>query len=54
MLIHDGESHYEIIAYSTYDFIDEDLLNKKVIQGILYHGSLVVRNPVALEPLQVT
>ena len=54
VLIHDGEPHYEIIADSAYDFIDEDLLDKKVIQGILYHGSLVVRNPVAPAALQAT
>ena len=51
--IHDGE-HHEIIADSAYDFVDEDSLDKKVTQGILYHGSLVVRNPVALAALQVT
>jgi len=31
--IHDDE-HHEIIADSAYDFIDEDLLDKKVTQGI--------------------
>jgi fructokinase len=47
VLIEDGEPHYEIVEDCAYDFIDEALLEKKNIQGILYHGSLAIRNPVA-------
>jgi fructokinase len=54
VLIQDGEPHYEIVADCAYDFIDGELLEKKHTQGILYHGSLAVRNPVARAALQAT
>ena len=52
VLISDGEPHYEIVEDCAYDFIDEALLEGKDTQGILYHGSLAVRNPVARAALQ--
>lgn len=50
--IQDGEPHYDIVADRAYDFIDGQALKGKVTQGILYHGSLAVRNPVALAALK--
>ena len=54
VLIQDDEPHYDIVANSAYDFIDEALLEKKDTAGILYHGSLAIRNPVARAALQAT
>lgn len=50
--IHDGEPHYDIVADSAYDFIAADKLAQTVTQGILYHGSLAIRNPIARAALQ--
>lgn len=47
-----GEPHYDIVANSAYDFIDKTLLEPTPTQGILYHGSLAIRNPVAHAALQ--
>lgn len=52
VLIEDGEPHYNIVADSAYDFIDGNQLEKKPTQGILYHGSLAIRNPVSRSALQ--
>ncbi len=52
VLIPDGEPHYEIVADCAYDFIDSKLLEEKQTQGILYHGSLAIRNPVSRTALQ--
>ena len=52
VMISDGEPHYEIVEECAYDFIDEALLEGKDTQGILYHGSLAIRNPVARAALQ--
>jgi len=52
ILIQDGEPHYEIVADCAYDFIDSKLLEEKQTQGILYHGSLAIRNPVSRTALQ--
>jgi fructokinase len=52
VMIRDGEPHYEIVADCAYDFIDGKLLEEKSTKGILYHGSLAVRNPVARAALQ--
>jgi fructokinase len=54
VLIRDGEPHYEIVADCAYDFIAGELLEDRTTQGILYHGSLAVRNPVARAALQAT
>ncbi len=50
--IHEGEPHYDIVADSAYDFIAADKLEQTATRGILYHGSLAIRNPVALATLQ--
>lgn len=47
-----GEPHYDIVANSAYDFIDKTLLEPTPTHGILYHGSLAIRNPVARAALQ--
>jgi len=52
VLIRDGEPHYEIVADCAYDFIDSKLLEEKQTQGILYHGSLAIRNLVSRTALQ--
>jgi fructokinase len=52
VLIPNGEPHYEIIENCAYDFIDEALLEGKDTQGILYHGSLAIRNPASRAALQ--
>lgn len=52
VFIRDGEPHYEIVADCAYDFISVDSLKLKPTQGILYHGSLAVRNPVSYAALQ--
>ncbi len=48
----DGEPHYDIVADSAYDFIAADLLPATTTNGILYHGSLALRNPISLCALQ--
>ncbi|MDD5460952.1 MAG: PfkB family carbohydrate kinase [Methylococcales bacterium] len=53
VLIRGGEPHYEIVDGCAYDFIDGKVLEEKNTGGILYHGSLAVRNPVAREALQI-
>lgn len=50
--IQDGEPHYDIVADSAYDFISADLLPASTTDGILYHGSLALRNPISLAALQ--
>ena len=45
--IEHGEPHYEIVENSAYDFISAESLNHQATQGILYHGSLALRNPVS-------
>ncbi len=52
VMIEDGEPHYEIVEDCAYDFIDEKLLDAKNTEGIVYHGSLAIRNPVARAALQ--
>jgi fructokinase len=52
VLIEDGEPHYEIVADCAYDFIRRKLLEKQQTLGILYHGSLAIRNPVSRAALQ--
>jgi len=51
--IHHGEPHYDIVADSAYDFIDANSLSKDKTDGILYHGSLALRNPISLKALQI-
>ena len=47
-----GEPCYEIVPDSAYDFIDSDLLHPEASHGILYHGSLALRNLNSLNALQ--
>lgn len=48
----DGEPHYDIVADSAYDFIEAPASDTLSMQGILYHGSLALRNPVSSAALQ--
>ena len=47
--IEQGEPHYDIVEHSAYDFIEASSL---ATQGVLYHGSLAVRNEVSALALQ--
>ncbi|MFA5984935.1 MAG: PfkB family carbohydrate kinase [Methylococcaceae bacterium] len=46
-----GEPHYEIVTNSAYDFIDAEALNPLATEGILYHGTLALRNSSSLAAL---
>lgn len=50
--IEDGEPTYDIVKDSAYDFIDSALVAELNSQGILYHGSLAIRNPLSSAALQ--
>jgi fructokinase len=50
--VRDGEPQYEIVPGCAYDFIAAESLEDKDTEGVLYHGSLAVRNPVARAALQ--
>ncbi len=52
VLIQGGEPHYDIVPNCAYDFIDKEQIGKESTEGILYHGSLAFRNPVARAALQ--
>lgn len=47
-----GEPQYDIVNDSAYDFIASDLLRIESSKGVLYHGSLAIRNPIAHNALQ--
>lgn len=49
-VIHD-EPHYTITPDCAYDFIDADALSPASVNGILYHGTLGVRNEVSRRAL---
>jgi fructokinase len=53
VLISGGEPHYEIVADCAYDFIAGELIEVKSTQGVLYHGSLAIRNPISCAALQM-
>jgi fructokinase len=40
----DGEPSYDIVADSAYDFISAEQLGEPIMAGILYHGTLCLRN----------
>ena len=42
--ISDGEPSYDIVADSAYDFISIEQLGEPIMAGILYHGTLCLRN----------
>lgn len=46
-----GEPSYEIVADCAYDFIRAGELKHPFVPGILYHGSLCLRNPQSAEAL---
>ncbi len=52
VMLQGGEPRYEIVTDCAYDFIDSRQLAAEVTEGVLYHGSLALRHPVALEALQ--
>lgn len=45
--LHDGEPHYNIVPDSAWDFIHPDRLPGLPDDGLLYHGSLALRQPVS-------
>lgn len=49
----DNEPHYTITPDCAYDFIAADSISHLSPTGILYHGSLGLRNPVAREAFSV-
>jgi fructokinase len=52
LLFKEGEPQYEIVPDCAYDFIDAKLFGDESTTGILYHGSLALRNPVSYASLQ--
>lgn len=45
--INNEEPDYDIVANSAYDFISDDMLSGNIADGILYHGTLCLRNPIS-------
>jgi len=45
--IENNEPSYNIVANSAYDFISDDMLSGNIADGILYHGTLCLRNQVS-------
>ena len=45
--IENNEPDYEIVANCAYDFISDDMLSGYITKGILYHGSLCLRNSLS-------
>jgi fructokinase len=50
--IHAGEPAYDIVDQRAYDFIDATQLPPLPESGVLYHGSLALRNPVSRQALE--
>jgi len=50
--IHADEPSYDIVDQRAYDFIDATLLPPLPESGVLYHGSLALRNPVSQQALE--
>ncbi len=46
-----GEPTYEIVDRCAYDYIDLQAMREPPACGLLYHGSLAVRNPVSARSL---
>lgn len=44
---HDGEPHYNIVPDSAWDYIQPEQLPALPTYGLLYHGSLALRQPVS-------
>ncbi|MEA1922124.1 MAG: carbohydrate kinase [Pseudomonadota bacterium] len=49
--ITDGEPSYDIVANSAYDFISAEPLREPLAAGILYHGTLCLRNRISRNTL---
>lgn len=49
--IEQGEPSYLIVPEQAYDFIDSDQLPANTTDGLLYHGSLALRNAVSRQAL---
>ncbi|OQW79300.1 MAG: carbohydrate kinase [Proteobacteria bacterium ST_bin11] len=49
--ITDGQPCYRILDRQAYDYIDTQALQHQPQQGLLYHGSLALRNPVSRQTL---
>lgn len=49
--ITDGEPSYDIVSDSAYDFISAEQLGEPITAGILYHGTLCLRNQRARDTL---
>lgn len=47
-----GEPSYDIVDQRAYDFIGATLLPSLPASGVLYHGSLALRNPVSRSALE--
>lgn len=47
----DGEPHYTITPDSAYDLIDSNIIDREFHSGILYHGTLGLRNEVSRNAL---
>lgn len=47
-----GEPSYDIVDQRAYDFIGATLLPPLPASGVLYHGSLALRNPVSRSALE--
>lgn len=45
--IENDEPNYNIVANSAYDFISDNMLTGNIDVGILYHGTLCLRNQVS-------
>lgn len=45
--IENDEPNYNIVANSAYDFISDNMLAGNIDDGILYHGTLCLRNQVS-------
>ncbi|MFT5727451.1 MAG: fructokinase [Desulforhopalus sp.] len=45
--IQNNEPRYNIVKDSAYDFIDTELLPDPAVGGILYHGTLCLRNKIS-------
>jgi len=49
----DGEPSYDIVRDRAWDYIDDSRLPPLVDMGLLYHGSLALRNPVSRHAFEV-
>jgi fructokinase len=49
--ITDGQPSYRILNQQAYDYIDVEALQHRSQPGLLYHGSLALRNPVSRQTL---